>query len=175
MRERELSDAEAAAGDRAIRRRILALPAYRDAGCVLVFCSMGREPDLYPVLEDALASGKIAAVPYIIGPGTMEARQIRSTGELVPGCFGIPTAPSSAPVLSPDAFDLILAPGAAFDRQGGRLGRGGGYYDRFLLRTRGMICGVARSLAVVPAVLTEPHDVRMDLVITDRETIRIPV
>jgi 5-formyltetrahydrofolate cyclo-ligase len=61
---------------------------------------------------------------------------------------------------------LILVPGVAFDLHGGRLGRGKGYYDRLLKELRGTTCGVAFDQQVVEAIPVEPHDVRLDHVLT---------
>jgi 5-formyltetrahydrofolate cyclo-ligase len=65
--------------------------------------------------------------------------------------------------------DLVLVPGRAFDRAGGRLGRGGGYYDRFLapLAGEGLLCGVCYGVQVVPCVPRGPGDVAVDRVLTD--------
>lgn len=73
-------------------------------------------------------------------------------------------------------MDLIIVPGRAFDRQGNRLGRGGGYYDQllsplFLLKKRPILMGVGLSEQIVPLVPCEAHDVKMDIILTPEEII----
>ena len=66
---------------------------------------------------------------------------------------------------------LMLIPGTAFDRAGGRIGQGGGYYDRYILKTRAFRVGVCHGFALMDSVPTEKHDARMDAVVTPEETL----
>ena len=70
-------------------------------------------------------------------------------------------------------IDLILVPGTAFDVRGHRIGQGGGYYDRYLNRTRAVRVGVCHDFALLSAVPSEAHDVRMDIVVTPGRTVII--
>ncbi len=169
VREREaaLTPEERRASDSLLVRRFLASPEYRRAGCVLFYAGCGSEPDTRPLIEAALRAGKTAALPRIAAPGVMEARRIGALSELVPDRFGIPAPPPDSEILPPEAFDLILVPGAAFAPDGARLGRGGGYYDRYLPRTRGVKIALARRGSVFPGLPVEEHDVRVDRLITD--------
>ena len=167
-REASLPPQERLRQDAALTGRFLALPEYRDALSVLLYWGTGAEPDTRPILSDALARGKRVALPAVTGPGLMEAREIRSLGELVPGKFGIPAPGEACPALSPEIFDLILVPGAAFTPEGHRLGRGGGYYDRYLPATRGVRAALARPCQLFDTLPTQEHDIPVDLVITCR-------
>ncbi len=86
------------------------------------------------------------------------------------GAYGIPEPPTGAPRVAWEAIDAILVPGLAFDRAGHRLGYGAGYYDRALPRLRGdaLRVGVCYGLQCVEEVPTAPHDVPVDLVVSDR-------
>ena len=96
----------------------------------------------------------------------MVAGRILSQSELVPGAYGIPEPPEDAEILDPRAFGLILVPGVAFSPEGRRLGRGGGYYDRYLADTRGLKVALARDLQLTPHLPAGPHDIDVDLIIT---------
>jgi 5-formyltetrahydrofolate cyclo-ligase len=88
--------------------------------------------------------------------------------DLAPGAFGI-REPSSAMAKIPlDRIDVFLCPGLAFDGHGGRLGRGRGYYDRMLAGARhgSVKVGVCFAHQIVPDTFAEPHDVRMDVVVS---------
>jgi 5-formyltetrahydrofolate cyclo-ligase len=95
----------------------------------------------------------------------MTARKISSLSQLRPGAFGILEPRLDAAVFPASEIDLILVPGLAFDPQGHRLGRGKGYYDRFLPETRGKTMGICSYL--VPRVPVEAHDCKMDAVVTE--------
>lgn len=153
--------------DEVLIKRLLASPEYRRAARVFLYLGVGNEPDTRPAILDALAGGKRVALPGIVAPGVMEAREITSLSELVPGKFAIPAPPAEKAVIPPEAFDLILVPGAAFTREGGRLGRGGGYYDRYLPLTRGKKIALVRRIQFFDALPTEDHDIRVDLLLTD--------
>jgi len=96
--------------------------------------------------------------------------------ELRAGAFGIPEPPADAPLAEPSALDVILTPGMAYDRFGGRIGSGKGYYDRLLgectERTLFVGAGFAFQLDWRSALPLEPWDGLMDWVVTDREAVR---
>ncbi len=130
--------------DRLFRRE-----EWQQAGVILCFVPLPTEPDISPALEQALAEGKVLAVPRVLGEGRMEWVRISGLHELRPATYGI-REPDSGTVLDPaqlPADSLVLVPCLAADRQGVRLGRGGGYYDRFLAQYKG------RKLLVCPAAL----------------------
>lgn len=106
------------------------------AKLVLAFLSMPTEIDTSPVIEAALASGKRVAVPRIQGGDIVFVELLPAWRSWPRDRWDIPAPPESLTALSHDDIakvpTLALIPGLAFDRSGGRLGRGKGYYDRFL-------------------------------------------
>jgi len=110
--------------------------AYRQASLILAFLSMPSEIDTAPVIEAALHAGKRVAVPRIEGDDIAFVELDALWREWPRDRWDIPVPPDSAPVLGTAAIAstpaAVLVPGLAFDDHGGRLGRGKGYYDRFL-------------------------------------------
>lgn len=94
----------------------------------------------------------------------------RSTLRL--GAFHI-EEPDGADTVDVKEMDMIVVPAVAYDRRGNRVGRGKGYYDRLLGNTRATKVGVAYDFQVVDEIDAEPHDVRVDIIITDRNIYRI--
>ena len=155
------------AADRAIARHLLALPEYRSAGAVFCFVSAGREIDTRPILEQTLADGKMLCVPLCVADGIMELRAIRDLKELFPGAYGILEPPADSPALSPDQIDLAVIPCVTCSREGRRLGRGGGYYDRFFdEEPEHPRFGIAYPFQLFDSLPAEAHDKGMDMVIT---------
>jgi 5-formyltetrahydrofolate cyclo-ligase len=158
--------------DAGIYRRLLELPQYMSAASVLLYCSLGREPATGELARDALSRGKTAAFPVSGAGGIMLARTVRSLAELVPGRFGIFAPPESAPLLPPEAIDLIIVPALAFDGDCYRLGRGGGYYDRYLLGAESAYtAGLCREKLLLDSVPRESHDLPVAAVITEERII----
>lgn len=128
--ERRMAAAGAAAA------AVLALPSYRAASLVLAFLSMASEIDTSPLIEAALRDGKRVAVPRIDGDDIAFVELAPDWRSWPRDRWDIPTPPPAAPTLAPEAIarlrTLALVPGLAFDDAGRRLGRGKGYYDRFL-------------------------------------------
>lgn len=122
---------------RAMGRATLALPQWQQADTVFCFVSTPAEPDTLPLLQQALAQGKRLLVPRVLPGGGMEAVHLPDLQALRPGAYGIlePDAqrlPTGLPAAALPANALAVIPCLAADRNGVRLGRGGGYYDRFL-------------------------------------------
>ena len=97
----------------------------------------------------------------------MNACTVRSLSELQPAMLGIPAPPDSAPVLSPEELDLILVPALVYDRDGYRIGYGGGYYDRFLSSARAFTIGLGRERLMMDRLPKEAHDIAVECVVTE--------
>ncbi len=97
-----------------------------------------NEPDPTSLLTGWLSEGRVICLPRVTdSEGLMEARQVASLSQLQAGKWGLMEPdPGVCPVSDPDRIDLVLVPGLGFDRDGNRLGRGKGFYDRFLGRIR---------------------------------------
>lgn len=156
---------------RAIEARVLALEAWRRAQAVFVYYSVGREPDTRGLLQAALAAGKTLAIPRAYSGGVMEARVVTALDGLKPGVFGIPRPGDGAPVLLPGEMDLIVVPCVAADRQGYRLGHGGGYYDRYLARARCPAVCLCYDRLLQDRLAHSAHDIAVDLVVTERRSV----
>lgn len=168
------------AAEAAIRERLFALPAWRDAPVICGYISVRGELNTDPILRRAAAEGKTVALPVTV-TGADEGRMIfRALPEgdfsrLAPARFGIPEPDGSCPVLAGSDFSraLILVPALAFDGEGYRLGYGGGYYDRFLsfLRESAIphtAVGLAYSVCRAAALPRAAHDIPVHIILDER-------
>jgi 5-formyltetrahydrofolate cyclo-ligase len=145
-----------------------AQPLWVEAKSVLFYAPLLLEPDLSPLMTDALAGGKTIALPrFVRETGCYAAFQVTNPAEdLTRGNFGILEPLSTAPSVPLNQLDLALVPGIAFDLDGRRLGRGKGFYDRLLAAVPGAKCGVAFDQQVVREVPVESHDILMNFLLT---------
>lgn len=141
---------------------------------ILAYAAFGSELSLDPFITAALAKGKRVAIPSIDWTNkSMSPRQITNLDtDLIPARYDIRVPRDGCPTVEPEQIDVILLPGLAFDRAGNRLGRGAGFYDRYItaLRDSGhnpTLIGVCYHAQIVDSVPTEPHDHRVDRVITE--------
>jgi 5-formyltetrahydrofolate cyclo-ligase len=151
-----------------IRDRLKESAVWKNAGSVLFFAPRPDELDLWPLLEDALAGGKIAALPryHPANKNYVACRVQNVRSDIVTGQFGLREPAAPCPEIPLSRLDLILVPGVAFDWHGGRLGRGKGFYDRLLAGTRGVKCGIAFDGQMVNDVPVGLSDVRMNFIMT---------
>jgi 5-formyltetrahydrofolate cyclo-ligase len=141
---------------------------------VSAFYPYKSEIDTRPLLGKLAGEGWTTCLPIVIGEGLpLEFRRWLPGEPTIPGVWGIPRPPDSAPVMEPN---VLIIPMLAFDRAGYRLGYGGGFYDRSLekLRTRKTIIaiGAAYSAQEVAHVPISAHDQELDYIITEREIIK---
>jgi 5-formyltetrahydrofolate cyclo-ligase len=116
------------------------------------------------------------AIPVVRqGSRVLRHAEIQGLDLLEPDGWGIPgPLPDHADWIEDlGALDLVVVPGIAFDRQGRRLGFGGGYYDRFLSLTQAPKIGLSYDCTLLDEVPVEPHDARVDIVITESSTLRV--
>ncbi len=161
-----------------IIRTLLKLDEYRYASTIMTYLNFRNEVQTGELVKRAMAEGKRVAVPLtdpasgVLTPSTLNFYP----DELEPGAWGIlePKLHCVRP-LDPCELDLIVVPGVAFDRRGNRLGYGGGFYDRFLLRTRPEVFYIAPAyeMQLCDRVPRSSRDVRMHCLITEEQIIRI--
>lgn len=165
-RRRALSQEEQRRASLAVLERVRAFAPYREARSVMAYMACRGELDLSPVLLDALAQGKTLLLPRCEAPGIMTARRVTELSQLATGAYGLMEPAQCCAVFPPEEINLIFVPGTAFDALGGRLGQGGGYYDRFLARTKALRAGVCHDFALIARVPAQAHDMRMDCIFT---------
>ncbi len=164
----QLTSAERAAASRALCERLREQAIWQSARSVMLFAPMPRETDVWPLVEEALASGKTVALPrFSSRSGDYAAAVVRDpASDLRPGLLGIREPTERCEAIALNRLDLVLVPGVAFDARGRRLGRGKGYYDRLLSDVRGVRCGVAFDEQIVPEVPVGPRDALLNCVVT---------
>lgn len=171
LREAMPEEARAAAS-RQIVERVRSLPEVGAAGTVHLFWPLPFEVDLRPLAESLRQRGVVVALPVVAGERALVHRRYLGAAALARGRWGLMEPPPTAPPVAPGAIDVVLVPALAVGRDGSRLGYGGGFYDAFLAETPALRVGVVFGDALVAAVPAEPHDARLDVVVTEAETVR---
>lgn len=165
-----LPAAQRASASQAAAEVLESLAAWRGARVVALYFPVGAEVDTAHLAQSALQAGKRVAWPRT-RPGEI-ALEFASClpPDLIAGALGTRQPPLDAAIVPIGDLDLVVVPGVAFDRDGHRLGRGGGYYDATLalLAKRTVRVGLAFELQLVSAVPCEPHDAQVDGVVTER-------
>jgi len=149
-----------------ICEKLRALPEWKAARVVMAFAPMGDEPDIEPLL----CATRATALPRWTGEDYEPAHIVSLSDDLHPGQFGVREPKPACSVVDWSRIDVMLVPGLAFDAEGNRLGRGGGYYDRLLdcARAAGPVTaiGVAFDWQRVDHVPVETHDQKLNLVVS---------
>lgn len=159
-----------------ITGHILEFPAWQRAQTCCLFASLPSEPETRTLMTHAWNSGKRVALPRIQHPEEgLSLHWTDSFHDLKRGPRGFEEPGADTETARLADLDLILVPGIAFDRQGGRLGRGGGYYDRLLPRPecRAVVLGIFFSVQEVPRVPRETWDHPLQWIVTEAECFRV--
>ncbi|HEX8834278.1 MAG TPA: 5-formyltetrahydrofolate cyclo-ligase [Abditibacteriaceae bacterium] len=170
-------EAERAVASSQICAQLEALTLPPGARTIAVYLAMPGEPDVDAWIESLLRKQFVVAAPAL-GSTPEFARvtnlaSLTSTVSLTSGPRSL-RIPSGSEVIAPHLFDVLVMPGLAFDRDGRRLGQGGGWYDRVvpLVKSRGgLVTGVAFDYQIVGAVPTEEHDEEMNMIVTSSQKI----
>ena len=169
-----LTLAEARAGSAAIWERLSVLGEFSAAARLLIYVSTGSEVDTHGLIRQLLAMGRQVCVPRF-EPVTQSyvACQVRDfDADLATGKFGIlEPRPKAVQPAAIDPIGAVLVPGLAFDETGNRLGRGLGCFDRLLRQTSGVKIALAFDFQLLDEVPAEPHDVRMDFIVTETRVV----
>lgn len=153
---------------------LVSLKEFKSAGVIMIFLSLPHEVDTASIILKAWQQGKVVAVPKISWQQRhMIPIQINSleTGFSTDG-YGLKNPVTGVPVPIED-IDIVITPGLGFDKKGNRLGRGGGYFDRFFANStlRAFKCAICYSQQVVDEVPMDETDIAIDCLVTDKETL----
>lgn len=174
-----LSPVQRRAQSASITSLVNALPEWKQARAVMLYLALPDEVDTAELFARAFAEGKTVAVPRIIDPAArrMVPVHIHSLEEekLQEAHFGIRVPLAEPEEVPAGQLDLVLVPGLGFSSRGDRIGRGLGYYDRFLAQAelRAVLCGLAFDVQMADALPVDRHDRPMDLVVAAGGVIRV--
>ncbi len=171
-----LAPSKRAALSSEVVERLVSLPEYRAARTPLFYVSFRSEVETHGIIRQRLSQGLTVAVPLT----RKESRRLIPfvisdfDADLSPGAYGILEPREDLPTVSPAELDLVVVPGSVFDRQCGRFGYGGGYYDRFLSREapQATRIGLAFECQIHPRLPLARHDEPMDMVVTHQRVYR---
>ncbi|MEE8154367.1 MAG: 5-formyltetrahydrofolate cyclo-ligase [Phycisphaerales bacterium] len=168
----EMNDEQRHDGSVAACARLTALEVFQHASVVMLYMPLASEVDLTPVAIRCFQTGKTVCVPLVDWKRRdMEPVEVTSFDDHVMEVdeHGLRMPRGGAPI-PPNLLDLVVVPGLAFDAHGHRLGRGGGYYDRFLgrLRRTAATVGLGFDVQITDDVPVNDRDVSVDIVVTDR-------
>ena len=163
----KISPAEKLDLSRAVIQKFLVTETYKDAKIIMAYLSMPDEIQLQEFFTAAFADEKILTVPFI-SAGEMSAVELPNMNALEIGAYGILTVKSDVrKFIDAAEIDCIITPGLAFDMHGHRLGRGGGFYDKFLSRAvNAKKIALAYDCQIVNSVPVETFDIPVDVVLT---------
>ncbi len=161
---RAMSQEEILRRSEILAKRFARCPAYQAAKTIYGYLPYNQEVRTVPMLRQALEEGKRVAVPKVYGD-EMKFIYLDDLSQVAKGYAGIPEPIADGPVAE-DGTALVLMPGLAFDRQGHRIGYGGGFYDKFLAREPGHpTVALCYDFQVVEHLDTEEFDIPVDIVI----------
>lgn len=151
---------------------ILQSREYKDCKTVLSYFPINNEVDIVSVLNDSILSGKVLALPKVVG-NEIEFYRVCSLNNLVASNMGIPEPCESEELLTQFDNSICIVPALGIDKYGYRIGYGGGYYDRFLKSYTGISIGVVYPTLYISSIPVEVHDIKLNMsVIPEKGIIR---
>lgn len=173
QRRRELPAPQRRLIGQRIAQRLWQLGPVQAARSLMAFAPMGDEIDLEPFMEQWTADGRQLYLPRINAAKQLEAVAFHSWEQCAASKFGV--REPVGPAVDPRALPVIIVPGLAFDPQGYRIGYGRAYYDRFLAPLPPTIfkCGIGYEFQIVPQTWPQPHDARLDWILTEQSEIAV--
>lgn len=150
---------------RVVTDRLMKHPLLLQAQTIMLYHSLPDEVDTRQCIDRLHALGKQIVLPKVTGEGEMEIRKYQGPSSVQPGAFGI-MEPVGDVFTDYDQIDLAIVPGMSFDSKGNRLGRGKGYYDRFLAQVPQLYkLGICFDFQKTDDVPCEKTDIQMDEVL----------
>jgi 5-formyltetrahydrofolate cyclo-ligase len=187
---------ETEASNKKIFRQLLNLEEYKKAKTIFTYISINKEPDTTEIIKSALADKKTICAPTIhpnlsssgLTRGSltqhkasaeppnlrqMKPKKINSLEDLTEGDYNIPEPNQTCKEVPKSEIDLAIIPCVTADKEGYRLGYGGGFYDKYLADADFVKVLIIRKKQMIENVPREPHDVKVDIIVTEDRIIRI--
>ena len=155
-----------------VKEKLSSLEEYKKAKTVMFFLSFGKEVYTYDMVKEALGDKNKKVIVPKIKEFEIIPCSIKEFLELAPGAYRI-LEPVEVKEANREEIDIVLVPGIAFDQKGYRIGFGKGYYDRFLKGLKALKIGLCMDFQVVNEISHREWDVPMDVIITEKEVIKI--
>jgi 5-formyltetrahydrofolate cyclo-ligase len=164
---------EREAWSKAICENVIKNVSFRLATVIVSYTAMPTEANPAGIIEEAIKRNKRVYYPVCMEDGELAAARPWPHGEWAKNKYGIwEPVLSEADLIEPEQIELIITPGTAFDQKGGRLGHGGGYYDRFIKKAKNAYTiGICFERQVIDNVTMAEYDVRMDAICTEKRFI----
>lgn len=148
-----------------VLQRLLSHPRIKQANTILLYHSLSDEVHTHDLIEQLFNEGKTILLPVVIDHEHLEIRRYEGKGSLRQGAMSI-SEPTGTPYPTLSSIEVAVIPGMSFDAEGNRLGRGKGYYDRFLCQIpQAYKIGICFDFQKVDRVPTQINDIKMDEVI----------
>lgn len=153
-----------------ILEKLICLPEFKEAEVIAFYLPVNGEVDTLKMIKFAHSRGKEVCVPVVKEGGAMCLVVHEPSDELGKGKYGVPE-----PVGKPEKHhvDMVVVPGVVFDRAGHRIGMGKGYYDKYLKDKTCVNVGVCFDFQIVDKIPKDPHDIPMNLIISEKEVVKI--
>lgn len=159
---------------REIKKRLFSSSWYKDATCILFYVSFNNEVNTHTMIQESFDKGKKIIIPKIdIKKKALILSRLINWDDLCPGSYSILEPKDTCVTKVPfSSIDLCIIPGIVFDCEGNRIGYGGGYYDRLLQsKCTAHRIGLAFELQIVKSIPAEPHDKKVEGIITENRII----
>ena len=157
-----------------ICNKIISLPEFSSCDALFIYAPIKSEADPTPLFEEAKKRGISVAFPIsVTSTFTLDFRFINSIDELNVGAYGIREPSTNAKKAFFSKSSICVVPALAFDVSGNRLGYGKGFYDRFLNDFSGLSIGITYSELKCNKLPAESTDIPVDIIITDKESVKI--
>jgi 5-formyltetrahydrofolate cyclo-ligase len=165
MQKGQFSTAQLEAFSLPIVKRLLAHPRIKQAQVILMYYSLDDEVNTHEVINELVAQGKTVLLPAVVDDTRMELREYHGKQDLESGFFHL-MEPVGKVFTQYDNIDVAVVPGMAFDSRHNRLGRGKGYYDRFLSQIPTVYkIGICFDFQKLPGIPAEENDIKMNEVL----------
>nr|WP_285853540.1 5-formyltetrahydrofolate cyclo-ligase [Bacillus safensis] len=166
----QMSDEEFEQSIALLHEHLFQLPAWKQANTVALTMSRGKEVPTMPLIEKAWQEGKTVCVPTCF-PETKEMTFYEYTPKtkMISRYFGLlEPDPLESAAIHKKTIDLIIVPGVCFDRQGYRIGYGGGYYDRYLADYHGETLALCLTVQQTEQIPAETHDIPVSIIVSEK-------
>ncbi len=175
QKRRALSQQEQRSAAQKVAQQLRQLPQFKDSQNIAAYIASDGELNLQASIDLILEAQKTCYLPKVIDATSMEFRGFQQNSKLIDNRFGIPEPSDESPLIAAEDLDLVLLPLVGFCRNGGRLGMGGGFYDRYFAfkaeqhsHHKPELVGIAHSLQELAELPVESWDIPLSGILTDQ-------